>query len=86
MKLSAYIALLESIRKSNGGDLDVFIAEGSGGSGRGLAGTREPTAPVVVTLLKQGGRDDVEFVNDASKFRGDFTRTYKEVGKAVRLV
>jgi len=86
MKLSAYIALLESIRDLDGGDLDVFIAEGSGGSGRGLSGTREATAPAVVTLLKQSGRDDVEFVSDASKFRDDFKRAYKEVGKAVRLV
>jgi hypothetical protein len=85
MKLSAYIALLESIRESDGGDIDVFIAEGSGGSGRGLSGTREPPAPAVVTLLNQSGRDDVEFVSDRSKFRGDYTRTYEEVGKAVRL-
>lgn len=85
MKLSAYIALLESICDSDGGDLDVFVAEGNGDSGRGVSGTRAPTVPSVVTLLNQSGRDDVEFVNDPSKFRGDFTWAYKEVGKAVRL-
>jgi hypothetical protein len=86
MKLSTYISLLESIRFSEKEDLDVFIPEAGGDTGRGVWGTREPPAPYVVPLLNQSGSNDAVFVKGGSKFRHDFTRTYTEVGKAVRLV
>jgi aspartate aminotransferase-like enzyme len=83
MKLSAYIALLESIRVAKGGDIDVFVAQGNGLSGQGLAGTREPAAAAVVDTISHDG--DVVLIVDRGRFDKRFGSNYEQAGKCVQL-
>lgn len=84
MKLSAYIALLEAIRDSDG-DLDVFVTLHNGLSSYGLTGKQEPAKPSVVALVAESTNADVLIVADDRKFRAARRPEYKDAGIGVRL-
>lgn len=67
MKLSTYIAQLESILNAHG-DLDVFISNHANGlSGQGLVDLLEPPVPQLTPLVLRQGDVERMYVNEGKK-------------------